>query len=63
MHEFKLPDMSCGHCVGTVTEVLKQADPNAEVVVDLPQRTVRVTSTLTTQALADALAKADYPPA
>ncbi len=39
MLEFKLPDMTCGHCVGAVTQALKEADPAATVVVDLPQKT------------------------
>lgn len=63
MLEFKLPDMTCGHCVGAVTQALKQVDPEAEVVVDLPQRKVRVASATPATTLADALAEAGYPPA
>lgn len=63
MLEFKLPDMTCGHCVGAVTQALKEADPAATVVVDLPQKTVQVTSTLTQPELTAALAEAGYPPA
>ena len=63
MPEFQLPDMSCGHCVGAVTQALKQVDPQAEVVVDLPQHRVTVQSSAPVQALTAALAEAGYPPA
>lgn len=63
MPEFKLPDMSCGHCVGAVTQALKAVDPQAEVVIDLPRHTVRVSSSAPDQALAEALTEAGYPPA
>lgn len=62
MLEFKLPDMTCGHCVGAVTQALKEADPAATVVVDLPQKAVQVTSTLPRAGLAAALTEAGYPP-
>ena len=26
MYEFDIPDMSCGHCVGTVTQAIKSVD-------------------------------------
>ena len=29
MYEFNIPDMSCGHCVGTVTQAIKSVDPAA----------------------------------
>lgn len=27
MHEFQLPDMTCGHCAGMVGQTLHLADP------------------------------------
>ena len=62
MLEFKLPDMSCGHCVRAVTEALKKTDPAATVVVDLPHKTVQVTSALPRPNLVAALTEAGYPP-
>ncbi|UXH77843.1 heavy-metal-associated domain-containing protein [Roseateles amylovorans] len=63
MHEFKLPDMSCGHCLKAVTEALKGADERAEVQVRLEQKTVQVESQLSRDQLAEVLTEAGYPPA
>jgi copper chaperone len=63
MIEFKLPDMSCGHCVGTVTKTVQQLDPQAQVEIDLPSRQVRIESTQDRAVLAAALDEAGYPPA
>lgn len=63
MLEFSVPAMSCGHCVGAVTQALKQADPQARVEVDLATKKVKVESSQDRQALAGALAEAGYPPA
>lgn len=63
MHEFKLPDMSCGHCLAAVTEALKSADSHADVQVSLEQKTVKVQSGLPRDQLAAVLAEAGYPPA
>ena len=63
MHEFQIPNMSCGHCVRSITEAVKQADPQAEVLVDLPARQVRVQSELSAEALVAQLTEAGYAPA
>jgi copper chaperone len=63
MLEFKLPDMSCGHCASTVTQACKLVDPGAKVEVDLGTKQVKVESAGDRQAFADALTEAGYPPA
>lgn len=66
MPEFVLPDMTCGHCVKSVTQTVQQVDPQAQVAVDLPSHRVTITSaatTLDTVRLAQALTDAGYPPA
>ena len=63
MLEFKLPDMSCGHCVGAVTQAVKQVDPAAKVQVDLDSKQVQVESTQDKSRFAEALSEAGYPPA
>lgn len=40
---FTVNDMTCGHCVGTVTKALEDALPGAEITVDLSTHTVRFT--------------------
>lgn len=61
MLEFTIPSMTCGHCVKAVTKVLKQVDPQANVVIDLPDHSVRVRTELDRQAMIDALTEAGYP--
>jgi copper chaperone len=61
--EFNVPAMSCGHCVGAVTEAVMQVDPAAKVEVDLASKKVKVESSQGRDALAGALAEAGYPPA
>lgn len=63
MHQFTLPDMSCGHCVAAITEALKAADAQAGVLIDRDAKTAQVDSTLPRETLAAALAEAGYPPA
>jgi copper chaperone len=63
MIEFRLPDMTCGHCASTVTQTLKRVDPACEVRVDLKAQTVQVTSDAERATLAEALADAGYAPA
>ena len=63
MHEFKIPNMSCGHCVRAITEAVKQADPQAEVLIDLAARQVQVQSELAAEALVAQLTEAGYAPA
>jgi len=61
MYEYDIPDMSCGHCVATVTKAIKSADPDAVAEVDLTRRTATVSSKLDAQAIVAALDDAGYP--
>lgn len=61
MMTFSVPDVSCGHCVATVTKAIKTLDAAAEVKVDLASKTVTVGSSLTAPAVAKALEDAGYP--
>lgn len=63
MHEFHLPDMSCGHCVATITRVLQGLDPQARLEFDRDARRLRVHSGLDRGVLAAALRDAGYPEA
>lgn len=42
IHEFKVDDMTCGHCVARLTKSLHTFDPEATVSIDLASRTVAV---------------------
>jgi copper chaperone len=63
MIQFTLPDMTCGHCVRTVTETVKQLDPEAQVAADLASHTVRIETRLPADQVAQALAEEGYQPA
>jgi copper chaperone len=60
-HDFHLPDMSCGHCVATVTETVQGLDRQARLEFDREARRVQVESQLARGPLAQALAEAGYP--
>lgn len=61
MYEFDIPDMSCGHCVATVTKAIKEADPDSVADVDLIKRVATVTSKVDPKTIGSALEDAGYP--
>ena len=63
MIELTLPDMTCGHCVKTVTSTVQKLDPTATVQTDLGTHQVRIESTQPEAALRSALAEEGYPAA
>ena len=63
MIELQLPDMTCGHCVRTVTEVARRLDPGAQVQTDLGTHTARFQTQTDAQTLRKALEEEGYPAA
>ncbi len=61
MMKFTLPDMSCGHCVATVTKAIKTLDSTAVVKADLSARTVSVETSAPAGAVSKAMEDAGYP--
>lgn len=61
MMKLNVPDMSCGHCAGVITKAIKEIDPEADIKVDLPSKTVAVTTTAPTPRISQALSDAGYP--
>jgi copper chaperone len=63
MITFEVNDMTCGHCVSTITKALKTVDTNAKVSVDLGTHRVVIepTEADSTQ-LIDAIKEAGYTP-
>ncbi|MCA3556478.1 MAG: heavy-metal-associated domain-containing protein [Aestuariivirga sp.] len=59
--KFNVPDMTCGHCVATITRAVKAVDPAAEVKADLAGKTVTVETAVPAEAVARALDRAGYP--
>jgi copper chaperone len=60
MLELTLPGMTCGGCARGVMAAIKSVDPAAEVVTDVPGRTVRIESSAQAEAIKAAVAEAGY---
>lgn len=52
--------MTCGGCANAVTRIVKRADPQADVKVDLESGRVEATTTADIHNLAEAITKAGY---
>ncbi len=42
MIAFEVKDMTCGHCVGTITKAVASVDAGARVTIDLPSHRVEI---------------------
>lgn len=62
MIEFQVNDMTCGHCVGAITEAVATVDPLADVEVDLQTHRVRVKGSDHADAIQSAIVEAGYTP-
>lgn len=59
--KFTVPDMTCGHCVASLTKAVRTLDPAAEVKADLASKTLTVETASSATAVARALEEAGYP--
>lgn len=62
MYRFTVPDMTCGHCVGTITRALRDLDPKAKIDISLADRRVQVDSGLPQADIARQISEAGYTP-
>lgn len=63
MITFEVNDMTCGHCISTITKALKGVDSGANVQIDLASRRVQVEPAAAgVEELADAIKEAGYTP-
>jgi copper chaperone len=60
MQKYKVPDMSCGHCVATIEKTIHALDPKAVIACDLDHKEVTVTSAIDSARIAGALAEASF---
>lgn len=58
--ELTLPDMTCGHCVKTVTATVQRLDPQAQLSADLASHRVRIETRVAREVLVAALAAEGY---
>lgn len=63
MIEFKVSDITCGHCAQAITTAVKEVDDKAVVEVSVPERRVRIESQRDRDAFAAAIREAGYTPA
>jgi copper chaperone len=61
--ELTLPDMTCGHCVKTVTQTAQRLDPQARVRTDLATHQAVFETEVARELLEKALAVEGYPAA
>lgn len=61
MYEFTIPNMTCGHCAGTVKTAIERADPAASSIIDVGTKTARVETSASPEAIAAAIVEAGYP--
>ena len=61
MYELQVENMSCGHCVASVTKAVKAVDGAAQVDVDLAGKQVKVASAAPLDAVKAAIVEAGYP--
>jgi copper chaperone len=61
MLTFEVKDMTCGHCVNTITKAVEAADPGARVQIDLAARLVQIQPVSSDRArLAQVISEAGY---
>ena len=62
MIEFKVDDMTCGHCAATITRAVTGIEPTAKVDIDLATRRVRIAAAGEAQQFETAIRDAGYTP-
>jgi copper chaperone len=60
MLKLNVPDMTCGHCAGTVTKAVQSVDSQASVTVDLPLKTVSIVTAADAEKISQAVEAAGY---
>lgn len=60
MYLYKVPEMSCQHCVATITKAVKAVDPSADVSADIGKGEVSVESAAESTRIEEAMKEAGY---
>jgi copper chaperone len=60
MTTFFVNNMSCGSCAKHITHAVKTLDPDAELAIDIPARTVKIASNKSTDELVNVIKALDY---
>jgi copper chaperone len=59
--EFHIENMTCGACVRRITKAIQTLDENAEIIVDTPNRHLKVSTMVMEEDLRDKLVEIGYP--
>lgn len=63
MIAFEVKDMTCGHCVSTITKAVRAVDKDAKVQIDLSTHRIHIEPTeANEEELSDAIKEAGYTP-
>ena len=63
MIAFEVNDMTCGHCVSSITRAVQELDPQAKLQIDLATHRVEIESVRTDAAqLSHAITEAGFTP-
>lgn len=62
MTSFQVVDMTCNHCVKTITASVHSVAPDASVLCDVPAKTVVVSGTHDQKLVESAIKEAGYTP-
>ncbi len=62
MPQFQIQDMSCQHCETSISNAIKELDPQASIAIDLSQHLLTVSSNQNTATLEHAIREAGYTP-
>jgi len=62
MIEFEVNDMTCGHCVGAITQAVMAVDAGAKVDIDLATHRVRIDGSDKQTKFQAAIIEAGYTP-
>ncbi len=60
MYELKVDGMTCGGCAASVKRAVQAIDANAQVDVDLPTKSVKVSTSAELEAVKTAVEDAGY---
>lgn len=60
MFRFLVPDMTCGHCVATITKAVEAVDPAAKVAAATATHEVSIDSNASKEELVQAMKDAGY---
>lgn len=60
--KFYIPDMTCNHCIKTLTTAIQNKDPNAQLEIDLAKHELSIQATSNPSAIEEIIKEAGFTP-